>query len=63
MAPPIVRASPMKTLAPLLLAALVAASPVALAKKRVEKATDMPTFTYKVEVVCDGKNITWQVKQ
>lgn len=20
-------------------------------------------FTYKVEVVCDGKNITWQVKQ
>lgn len=49
MAPPIVRASPMKTLAPLLLAALVAASPLALAKKRIEKATDMPTFTYKVE--------------
>ncbi|HQY48700.1 MAG TPA: S8 family serine peptidase, partial [Usitatibacteraceae bacterium] len=33
----------------LLLAALVAASPLALAKKRIEKATDMPTFTYKVE--------------
>lgn len=39
----------MKTLASLLLAALVAASPLALAKKRIEKATDMPTFTYKVE--------------
>ena len=39
----------MKTLATLLLAALVAASPLAAAKKRIEKATDMPTFTYKVE--------------
>ena len=39
----------MNRYATLLLAALVAASPLALAKKRIEKATDMPTFTYKVE--------------
>lgn len=38
----------MNRYATLLLAALVAASPLALAKKRIEKATDMPTFTYKV---------------
>ena len=41
----------LKRIAVFLIAALVAASALAQGKKRIEKATDMPTFTYRM----DGK--------
>ena len=39
----------LKRIAVFLIAALVAASALAQGKKRIEKATDMPTFTYRME--------------
>jgi subtilisin family serine protease len=39
----------LKRIAVFLIAALVAATALAQGKKRIEKATDMPTFTYKME--------------
>ena len=41
----------LKRIAVFLIAALVAAGALAQGKKRIEKATDMPTFTYRM----DGK--------